>query len=140
MGRQTQHGQPGVYNASLPTFTDGDAGGLAVDNKGRLITSPSTGGGAIPATVGDGRKVVAAAGTAEALATTTAIKSVVVTAETDNTGIIAVGGSGVVAALATRRGTPLSAGESIALDIDDLADVFIDSTVNGDGVTYTYVV
>lgn len=32
-----QFGQPGVYNAILPTLTDGDSSGLAVDSSGRLI-------------------------------------------------------------------------------------------------------
>ena len=90
-------------------------------------------------TIGDGRQTVAAAGTAEALAASTTAKVVFITAETDNTGVIAVGGSTVVAALATRRGTPLLAGDSGVLEIDDLADVYIDATVSGEGVTYTYL-
>jgi len=90
------------------------------------------------ATIGDGRKVVTTAGTAVALATTTAVKRIYIQAETDNTGYIVVGASTVVASLATRRGVALDAGDSIALEIDDLADVYIDSTVNGDGVTFTY--
>lgn len=89
-------------------------------------------------TIGDGRKVVTTAGTAVALATTTAIKRVYIQAETDNTGVIVVGASTVVASLATRRGVALNAGDTLTLDIDDIADVFIDSTVNGDGVTFTY--
>jgi hypothetical protein len=88
--------------------------------------------------IADNRKVVASAGTREALAASTACKKVIITAETDNTGVIAVGGTTVVAALATRRGTPLLAGDSIELEIDDLNDINIDSTVTGDGVTYTY--
>jgi hypothetical protein len=99
---------------------------------GNIVTTPGS--------VGDGRKTVTTGGTAEALASSTSIKSVVITAETDNTGVIVVGGSTVVAALGTRRGTPLSAGESLSLEIDNLADVYLDTTVNGDGVTYTYVV
>ena len=90
------------------------------------------------ATIGDGRKVVTTAGTAVALATTTAIKRVYIQAETDNTGYIVVGASTVVASLSTRRGIALDAGDSLALEIDDLADVYIDSTVNGDGVSFTY--
>ena len=89
-------------------------------------------------TIGDDRKTVTAAGTRVALASSTACKQVIITAETDNTGNITVGGSTVVAALATRRGIPLAAGDSVALEIDNLADVFIDSTVNGDGVTFAY--
>jgi hypothetical protein len=88
-------------------------------------------------TVSDGRKTVTTAGTRVALATTSAVfDSVAVTAETDNTGIITIGGSTVVAALATRQGTPLSAGDTVVLENVDLAKVYIDSTVNTDGVTW----
>ena len=90
--------------------------------------------------IGDGRQVVTTAGTRVQLSTTSVrVKSVAVTAETDNTGVITVGGSTVVAALATRRGTPLAAGATISLDINDLAKVYLDTTVNGDGVTYSYL-
>lgn len=91
-------------------------------------------------TIGDGRKVVTTAGTAVALASTTAVKRVYIQAEIDNTGVIVVGASTVVASLSTRRGIALNAGDVLTLDIDDLADVYIDSTVNGDGVTFTYYV
>jgi hypothetical protein len=88
-------------------------------------------------TITDGRKVVATAGTKEPLASSTACKEVVITAETDNTGIVVVGAAGtVVAAIATRRGVPLAAGDSIVLQIDNLADIGLDSTVSGDGVTF----
>lgn len=88
---------------------------------------------------GDGRKTVTTAGTRVALATTTPAKWVHITAEADNTGLVVVGLAGtVVAALGTRRGTPLAAGEDIVLPIADLADVGLDVTVSGDGVTYTY--
>lgn len=86
----------------------------------------------------DGRQVVTTAGTAVRL-TSAAVNAIAITAETDNTGTIVVGGSTVVAALATRRGTPLSAGQTYAVDTDDIADIYIDSTVNGDGVTYSAV-
>lgn len=94
------------------------------------------GSASVPTSLGAGRKVVASAGTAEALGASTTIKEVLVTAETNNTGMIAVGGSGVIAAEATREGTPLFPGDSVIIQIDDLAEVYIDSTVNGDGVTY----
>lgn len=89
--------------------------------------------------IGDGRETVDSAGTAQAIASSTAAKVVIITAETDNTGVIVVGGSTVVASLSTRRGTPLLAGDSVTLEIDNLADVYIDSTVTGDGVTFTYL-
>jgi len=88
--------------------------------------------------IADGRKVVTTAGTAVALAASTSVQYVVVTAETDNTGVIVVGGSTVVATLATRRGKPLNAGESFGFPVDNLADVYIDSTVDTDGVTFVY--
>jgi len=89
-------------------------------------------------TIGDGRKTVATAGTREALAVSTSCEKVDITAETDNTGIIVVGGSTVVAALATRQGIPLYAGDTYSFEIDNLADIYIDATVSGDGCTYTY--
>ena len=90
--------------------------------------------------IGDGRKVVAAPGTAETLVSaSTPAKVVIITAETDNTDIICVGGSTVVEADATRRGTPLYAGESVTLFVDDLIDVYLDCAVAGEGVTYTYM-
>jgi len=63
---------------------------------------------------------------------------IIITAETDNTGVMAVGASTVVATVLTRRGTPLLAGESVTITGMDLADIYIDATVSGDGVTYTY--
>lgn len=88
----------------------------------------------------DGRKTIAAAGTAERIATTALpCRELVITAETDNTGYVVVGGSTVVAALGTRRGTPLSAGQSFVMSIADLSLVYFDVTVSGDGFTYTYM-
>ena len=89
--------------------------------------------------IGVGRKVVAASATAERLATATKCTSVTLTAETDNTGIVAVGSSAVVAALATRTGIPLSAGDSVTIPVVDLSDIWLDTTVSGDGVTFVYV-
>lgn len=98
----------------------------------------------MPIAFGDNRQTVATAGTAVELSSTSQrATKVTITAETDNTGIIVVGGSTVVAALATRRGIPLSAGDSVTFEKKgsesiDLIDIWIDTTVNGDGVTYVY--
>ena len=89
-------------------------------------------------TIGDGLKVVTTAGTRVALAASTECKWVIITAATNNTGVVVVGGSTVVALLANRRGTPLYAGESMTLPVDNLADIYLDATVNTQGVTYTY--
>lgn len=89
--------------------------------------------------IGHGVRVVTTAGTDVALTTTsTAAHWVVVQAQTDNTGWIAVGTSGVDATEATGTGVLLDAGESVTIPIDDLANVYIDATVNGEGVRYTY--
>jgi hypothetical protein len=88
-------------------------------------------------TVADGRTVVTTAGTRVQLSTSNArVGAVAIQAETDNTGVIVVGGSTVVASQATRRGIALSAGEVVSLDVDQLSDIYLDSTVNGDGVNY----
>jgi len=89
--------------------------------------------------LGDGRKIVTTAGTAEKLVSTaTSCKWVIIVAEEDNTGTIVIGSSTVVAAKATRRGVPLNAGDSIMILIDDLSKIYIDSTVSGEGVTFIY--
>jgi hypothetical protein len=92
-----------------------------------------------PATsIGSGRKTVTTAGTAVTLASSTPAKRVTITALDTNTGVITVGGSGVIAASGTRTGVPLSAGDSYELDIDNLSKVYIDATVSGEGVSFTY--
>ena len=88
--------------------------------------------------VESGRKEVTVAGTAEALSASTECKSVTIQAEFNNTGIIVVGGSGVIAAEATRDGLALSAEDSVTINIDDLAKIFLDTTVSTDGVTFIY--
>lgn len=88
--------------------------------------------------IGHGVKAVTTAGTDEALAASTAAKWVTIQAQTDNTSYVAVGASGVDAATATGNGVQLAAGESITLPIDNLADVYVDALVNGEGVRYIY--
>lgn len=106
---------------------------LTGDSSGHLQVTTSV------ATIGDGRKTVTTAGTRVTLvASSTPCKKVDITSELDNTGVIVVGGSTVVASLSTRRGTPLLPGDTHSLEIDDLQDVYLDSTVNGEGVTFTY--
>jgi len=85
------------------------------------------------------RRIVATAGSSVRLTdTTTPAKKVIITAETDNTGVIVIGGDSVVATLASRKGNPLNAGDSITLYVIDLINIYLDSTVSGDGVTYNY--
>ena len=88
---------------------------------------------------GGNRKTVATATTAEALvATSVRANWVTITAETDNTGIIVVADSTALATLATRIGHPLAAGQSKTFLVHNLQEVYLDTTVNGDGVTFVY--
>lgn len=129
--------------------TDGDYAMLQM-SAGRLWTS-STIDAALPAGtnaigrvghditgIGHGVKTVAVAGTDEALAASTVCKRVVIEAQTDNTSGIAVGAAGVDATVATGTGVFLNPGDAFELEIDNLADVFIDALVSGEGVRYTY--
>jgi len=89
--------------------------------------------------IGHGVKTVTSAGTDEALVSAiTNAKWVIIQAQTDNTGVIAVGAVGVDATVATGTGVALAAGVMVTLPVEDLKDIYIDATVSGDGVRYTY--
>ncbi len=112
--------------------TDGDYAPLQVDAAGALYTVNTVTG------MADGVTTVATAGTDVTLLATTPCKSVVIQAQTDNTGLIAVGATGVDATVATGTGIILNPGDTISFEIDNLGTIFIDSTVSGEGVRYTY--
>ena len=71
---------------------------------------------------------------AEVLAGSQACKHIDIMASVANTGIIYVGGSGVTAA----TGIALYAGDVYSVDIDNLNDVYVVATVDGENVQYTY--
>ena len=81
-----------------------------------------------------GKKTVTTAGTQLALSAGQVVNNpVAVKALAGNTGLIYVGDSSVSSA----NGFELSAGEVIIFDfVGDLANVWIDSAVNGEGVTW----
>lgn len=87
--------------------------------------------------LGNGVTTVTSAGSDVVLGTAVC-KKIVIQAQTDNTGFIAVGATGVDATVATGNGVLLSAGDIFVLQTDNLSDVSIDSTVDGEGVRYTY--
>ena len=89
--------------------------------------------------IGHGIKVVTTAGTDVALASSTVCKQVLIQAQTDNTSVVAIGATGVDATVATGTGILLYPGEVIVLAADDLADIYIDSLVSGEGVRFTYL-
>ena len=89
----------------------------------------------------DGRKVVASSAVAEPLvAAEQYCTQVVLQAETDNTGVVVIGADATLAHAATaRHGITLSAGDFITIPgIKDLRNIWLVSSVNGDGVTYLY--
>ncbi len=85
---------------------------------------------------------VTTAGTAVRLAgvETDAAKSVIVQALGTNTEPVVVGASTVKAAAATIRGVELAAKQTISFDITDSAEIWVDSRVNGEGVSYVILV
>lgn len=88
---------------------------------------------AIPGTFYMGQKTVSSAGTEEALAGSQALLSgVTVKALHGNTGWVYVGTNPVTSS----TGFVLDAGEQIFIEVDNLADVYIDVSVNGEGVSY----
>lgn len=93
-----------------------------------------------PATeVVTGRKLVASAGTREALGSAVT-KAVVVQALELNTGHVVIGGPSTVAATSTRQGITLTAsGPPVTLEVDNLSKLYVDSRVAAEGVGFTYL-
>ena len=87
-----------------------------------------------PTTLSNGQKTVTTSGTAEALvgSSTLTESAVTVKALNGNTGIVYVGDSSVD----SNNGYELSAGERISFEIDDLQKVYLDVSVNGEGVSW----
>lgn len=89
--------------------------------------------------IGDGIQLVASAGTAEALAaSSTPCRRVIVSARPENTDVVVVGASTVVAAVGTRRGISLAPGQNVEIPIKDVASLYVDAVVTGEGVSYVY--
>jgi hypothetical protein len=88
---------------------------------------------AAPTTFYHGQTTVTTAGTEVALAASQAILSgVTVKALHANTGWIYVGKNPVTSS----TGFVLDAGESIFVEVDNINDIYIDSSVNGEGVSW----
>lgn len=89
----------------------------------------------VPTTILNGKTTVATAGSRTTLAASTSVKSVTIKALSTNTGFIYVGDTSV----ASTNGFQLSARESVSMDLANLNTINIDSSVNGEGVTYLAV-
>lgn len=102
---------------------------IGLDDSGNFKVGSIT----LPTVIYNGQTNVTTAGTRVALTTTQALVSgVTVKAKSTNTGIIYVGNSTV----SSSNGFRLSASAEIFLEIADLATVYLDASVNGEGVSY----
>jgi hypothetical protein len=102
----------------------------ALSNNNMRVSLQET---ALPTTIRHGRTTVTTVGTRVALGSSAALLTgVTIKALNTNTGNIFVGGSTV----SSSNGALLRAGESLFLEIDNVATVNIDCSVNGEGVTY----
>ncbi len=100
----------------------------------------ATGGTPPPANINCNRKTVTTPGTAERLTTTfTLCRKVIITAPSGNSGEIYVGCSQVSAVAGSQKGLLLLPTGSVSIDINDVSKIYIDATVAGEGVTYTYL-
>jgi hypothetical protein len=99
-----------------------------------------TGGTPPPANINCNRKTVTTPGTAERLTTTfTLCRKVIITAPSGNGGEVYVGCSQVSAVAGSQKGLLLLPTGSVSIDINDVSKIYIDATVAGEGVTYTYL-
>jgi hypothetical protein len=88
-------------------------------------------------TPGIGAKVTVTAGTAIALSSTALPMSwVIIQAKRANTGRIYIGGSTILNT--DTGGIYLLASETVKLDFTDGSKIYINSTVDAEGVTYVY--
>ena len=115
---------------SSTTSQDEDYAILKTDEKGALYTTHGITGGADGVTTDDTSGTV--------LGGDVTCKKVDIQAQTDNTGVIAVGFTGVDATVATGTGILLNAGDIYSLEINNLNLMYIQSSVSGEGVRFTY--
>lgn len=86
----------------------------------------------------DGLVSVASAGTRVVLGASHGIRAVALTAHASNAGPIVFGGSGVVAAAASRAGNPLNPGESTVISIDSPAHLYLDAVTAADKASFSF--
>ena len=115
--------------AVVPVSDNGSS--LTVDGTVDLASS-----GDVAGTLTNGRRTVAVPGTAVALASSATCAWVAVTALASNTDRVAVGGTGVLATAGSETGVQLVAGASVTIPTDDVASVFVDAVVGGEGVSF----
>ncbi len=122
-------------NAALPAGANVIGHVITDTGSTTAVTGTVTTAPAVPTTILNGKTTVATAGSRTTLAASTAVKSVTIKALSTNTGFIYVGDTTV----ASTNGFQLSARDSVSLDLANLNTINIDSSVNGEGVTYLAV-
>lgn len=121
--------------------TDGE--GKVLKSLGQIPMVPMGGNGRssgpyVPTTVNVGRQTVPIPGTPVALSSvSTPCTAVTITAFVGNTGLVAIGGSGV--SCSNSLGAVLSPLGSFKIDIDNVSKVYVDAQNANDGVNFTYV-
>lgn len=111
------------------TIESGDTD-LSVTLDGEAIDVSSI---TLPTTVYNGQKTVTTAGTAEALAAAQELESgVLIKALAGNSNNVYVGDSDVDSS----DGLILASGEEVFIEVDDLAEVYLDVDTDGEGVSY----
>ena len=108
---------PGIVSSGLPVSVTGSI----------TETTPTTGGSA--------QATVTTAGTEVQLATNSCL-SITIKAKSTNTGLIFVGFDNTVS---STTGFILSAGEPVSYAISNTNKIWIDSSVNAEGISYTWV-
>ena len=87
-------------------------------------------------TILSGQKTVTTAGTALALGSQVINAPIMIKALDTNTGIVAVGNDGA-GDVTVSNGMRLAAGDAIIMEfVGDLANIIVDSAVNGEGVAW----
>ncbi len=128
---------------TLPDTAGGTLAGILAALASVAVTGPLTDaqlraaavpvGVGLPSTLYHGQTVVAAAGTEVALAASqTLVSGVTVKAKHANTGMIYVGANPVT----STTGFELAAGEQVFVETANLANVYVDAAVSGEGVSW----
>jgi hypothetical protein len=85
-----------------------------------------------------GKKIISTAGAKETLVnSSTPCKEVLIMALPDNTGEIWVGDENVSAS--EKIGIVLYKGDAVSIQIDNLQKIYLDATVDNEGVSYIYI-
>ena len=126
---------------ALQELTVNGSGHLAIQDGGNSLTVDNAGTFAVQSghdITGGADGVTTDDTSGQVLGGDVDCKKIDIQAQTDNTGVIAVGFTGVDATEATGTGILLYAGDVYSLEINNLNLIYIESSVSGEGVRYTY--